>query len=134
MQEGILLAFIRKQLCEWHLGKSTYKKNGYFSSYGYLTSSLTWEMFLNWKLSSHPQILFEEQYFMPKETKMGYWNFNFDYEMVYKKGKENSITNSLCRKYEKEGSLFSLSFKLINWMMLVSSTGPKISNGMKQLH
>jgi hypothetical protein len=34
----------------------------------------------------------------------------YDYEIIYKKGKENVVVDSLSIKYEDEGSLFSLSF------------------------
>jgi hypothetical protein len=36
--------------------------------------------------------------------------FGYDYEIYYKKGKENVVDYSLSRKYEEKGSLFSLSF------------------------
>jgi hypothetical protein len=35
--------------------------------------------------------------------------FGYDYEIIYKKGKENVVADALSRKYEDEGSLFSLS-------------------------
>jgi hypothetical protein len=34
----------------------------------------------------------------------------YDYDIIYKKDKENVVVNALSRKYEEEGSLFSLSF------------------------
>jgi hypothetical protein len=36
--------------------------------------------------------------------------FGYDYEIIYKKGKDNVVAYALSRKYEHEGSLFSLSF------------------------
>jgi hypothetical protein len=36
--------------------------------------------------------------------------FGYDYEIVYKKDKENVVVDAVSRKYEDEGSLFSLSF------------------------
>jgi hypothetical protein len=36
--------------------------------------------------------------------------FGYDYEIVQKNGKENVVAHSPSRKYEEEGSLFSLSF------------------------
>jgi hypothetical protein len=35
--------------------------------------------------------------------------FGYDYEIIYKKGKDNVVADALSRKYEDEGSLFSLS-------------------------
>jgi hypothetical protein len=35
--------------------------------------------------------------------------FGNDYEIVYKKGEDNVVVDALSRKYEDEGSLFSLS-------------------------
>jgi hypothetical protein len=40
----------------------------------------------------------------------------YDYEIIYKKGKENVVVDALSRKYEEEGSLFSLSFLVPNWI------------------
>jgi hypothetical protein len=34
----------------------------------------------------------------------------YDYEIIYKKGKENVVDDALPWKYEEEGSLFTLSF------------------------
>jgi hypothetical protein len=36
--------------------------------------------------------------------------FGYDYEIIYKKGKDNVVVDALSKKYEDEGSLFSLSF------------------------
>jgi hypothetical protein len=40
----------------------------------------------------------------------------YDYEIIYKKGKENVVMDPLFRKYEEEGSLFSLSFITFDWV------------------
>jgi hypothetical protein len=36
--------------------------------------------------------------------------FGYDYEILYKKGKENVVVDALSRKYQEDMSLFSLSF------------------------
>jgi hypothetical protein len=36
--------------------------------------------------------------------------FFYDYDIIYKNGKENVVVDALSMKYEEEGSLFSLSF------------------------
>jgi hypothetical protein len=39
--------------------------------------------------------------------------FNYDYDIIYKKGKEHVVVYSLSRKYEEEGSLFFLSLFVV---------------------
>jgi len=51
--------------------------------------------------------------------------FGYDYEIIYKKGKENVVVDALSRKYEEGGSLFSLSF------IVVDSFKPFAMNGCK---
>jgi hypothetical protein len=36
--------------------------------------------------------------------------FGYDYDIIYKKGKDNVVTDAVSLKYEDEGSLLSLSF------------------------
>jgi hypothetical protein len=43
--------------------------------------------------------------------------FGYDYEIIYKKGKENVVVDALSRKYEEEGSLFALSLLVLNWLL-----------------
>jgi hypothetical protein len=43
----------------------------------------------------------------------------FGYEIIYKKGKENVVVDSLSRKYKEKGSLFSLSVIVVGWLKLV---------------
>jgi hypothetical protein len=38
--------------------------------------------------------------------------FGYDYEIIYKNGKENVVVETLSQKYEEYGSLSSLSFIL----------------------
>jgi hypothetical protein len=45
--------------------------------------------------------------------------FGYDYEIIYKKGKDNVVVNALSQKYEEEGSLFSLSFIVPDWLQVV---------------
>jgi hypothetical protein len=57
--------------------------------------------------------------------------FGYDYEIIYKKGKENVVVDSLSKKYEEYGSLFSLSFIVPDWLQVVRQEwvqDPKISS------
>jgi hypothetical protein len=42
--------------------------------------------------------------------------FGYDYEIIYKKGKDNVVADALSWKYEDKGSLFSLSFIVPDWL------------------
>jgi hypothetical protein len=62
--------------------------------------------------------------------------FGYDYEIIYKKGKENVFVDALSRKYEDEGSLFSLSFILATWLQAVHQDWlqyPKLYSLIQQL-
>jgi hypothetical protein len=45
--------------------------------------------------------------------------FVYDYEIIYKKDKDNVVADALSRKYEDEGSLFYLSFIVPDWLQVV---------------
>jgi hypothetical protein len=45
--------------------------------------------------------------------------FGYDYEIIYRKGKDNVVADALSQKYEYEGSLFSLSFIVLDWLQAV---------------
>jgi hypothetical protein len=62
--------------------------------------------------------------------------FGYNYEIIYKKGKENLVVDSLSWKYEEEGSLFSLSFIFADWFQIVFQEwwqDPKISSLIQKL-
>ena len=40
----------------------------------------------------------------------------YDYEIIYKKCKDNVVVDALSRKYEDEGSLFPLSSPVLEWV------------------
>jgi hypothetical protein len=44
--------------------------------------------------------------------------FGYDYEIIYKKGKGNVVVDALSRKYDAEGSIFSLSFIVPDWLQV----------------
>jgi hypothetical protein len=62
--------------------------------------------------------------------------FGYDYEIIYKKGKDNVVADALSRKYEDEGSIFSLSFIVPDWFQAVCQEwlqDPKSSHLIQKL-
>jgi hypothetical protein len=62
--------------------------------------------------------------------------FGYDYEIIYKKDKDNVVVDALSRKYEDEESLFSLSFIVPDWLQAVCQEwlqDPKSSQLIQQL-
>jgi hypothetical protein len=63
---------------------------------------------------------FLEQHISSPEQQKWVTNlFGYDYEIIYWKGKENVVVDALSQKYEDEGSLFSLSFIVPNWLQAI---------------
>jgi hypothetical protein len=110
MQEGKPLAFTSKQFSKRHLGKSTYEKE----MLAILHVRDIWRPCL---LRKHFQIEIDHRslkYFLgkrissPEQWKRLAKMFGYDYEIIYKKGKENVVVDALFRKYEKKVHLFTL--------------------------
>ena len=40
----------------------------------------------------------------------------YDYEIIYKKGKDNVVLDALSHQYEEEGSLLALSSPIPDWL------------------
>jgi hypothetical protein len=62
--------------------------------------------------------------------------FGYDYEIIYKKVKENVVVDALSQKYEEDRSLFSLSFIVLDWLQAIHQEWlqyPKISILLDQL-
>jgi hypothetical protein len=55
-------------------------------------------------------ILWNNEFHPHSKKKWAIKLFGYDYEIIYKKGKKNVVADTLSRKYEEEGSLFSLFF------------------------
>jgi hypothetical protein len=105
------LAFTSKQLSERNLGKSIYEKE----MLSILHVVDLWHPYLlgKWfQIKTYHQSL---KYFLeqcissPKQQKWVTKLFGYDYEIIYKKGKDKVVADALSQKYEDEGSLF-LSF------------------------
>jgi hypothetical protein len=73
----------------------------------------------------------------PEQQKWVTKLFGCDYEIIYKKGKDNVVADSLSIKYEDEGSLFYLSFIVADWLQVVRQKwlhDPKSSHLIQQFH
>jgi hypothetical protein len=112
------LAFSNKQISEKNLGKSIYKKE-------ILSILHTVDLWRPYLLGQHFQIKTDHQslkYFLEQRlssleqhkwvTKL----FGYEYEIIYKKIKDNVVVDALSKKYEDEPSLFSLSFIVPDWL------------------
>jgi hypothetical protein len=138
MQDGRPLAFTNKQLSERHLGQSIYEKE-------MLAILHAVDLWCPYLLGKHFQIKTDHQslkYFLeqrpssPEKQKWVTKLFGYDYEIIYKKGKDNVVVDALSQKYEDEGSLFSLSFIVPEWLQAVHQEwlqDPKISRLIQQL-
>jgi hypothetical protein len=121
MQEGRPLEFTGKQLSERNLGKSIYEKEiwAIFHVIDLLCPYLLGQHF---KIKTDHQCLkyFLEQCISSLEQQKWVTKiFGYDYEIIYKKGKENVVADALSHKYEDEGSLFSLSFIVLDWLQAI---------------
>jgi hypothetical protein len=115
------LAFTSKQLSERNLGKSIYAKE----MLAIMHVVDLWHPYLlekRFQIKTYHQSLkyFLEQHISsPEQQKWVTKLFGYDYEIIYKKGKENVVVDALSHKYEDEGSLFSLSFIVPNWLQAI---------------
>jgi hypothetical protein len=138
MQEGWPLAFNSKQLSEINLGKSIYEKE-------MLVILHVIDLWHPYLLGKHFQIKTDYQslkYFLEQDissSEQQKWVtklFGYDYEIIYKKVKDNVVADALSQKYEYEGSLFSLSFIVSDWLQAVHQErlqDPKSSHLIQQL-
>ena len=138
MQEDRPLAFTSKQLSERNLGKSIYEKE-------MLAIMHAVDLWCPYQLGKRFQIKIDHQslkYFLekhissPEQHKWVTKIFGYYYEIIYKKGKDNVVADALSQKYENEGSLFSPSFIVLDWLQVVRQEwlqDPKISQLIHKL-
>jgi hypothetical protein len=138
MQEGRPLAFTSRKLSERNLGKPIYEKE----MLAILHAIDLWHPYLLGKCfqikTDHQSLKYflEQCISSPKQQKWVTKLFGYDYEIIYKKGKDNVVADALSRKYEEEGSLFSLSFIVPDWLQAVHQEwlqDPKSSHLIQQL-
>jgi hypothetical protein len=138
MQEGRPLAFTSKQLSKRNMGKSIYEKE----MLAILHLVVLWRPYLLeqcFQIKTNHQSLkyfMEQRISSPEQQKWVTKLFGYDYEITYKKGKENLVADALSRKYEDEGSIFSVSFIVPDWLQAVHQEwlqDPKSSQLIQQL-
>ena len=117
-QQGRTLALSSKQLCDHHLGKYTYEKD----MMAILHAVDTWQPYLlgcHFKIKTDHHSLkyfLEQRLSSPEQHKWFTKMFGYDYEIIYKKVKENFMADALSRQYEDKGSLLALSTPIPNWL------------------
>jgi hypothetical protein len=139
MQEGRPLAFTSNQLSERNMGKPIYEKE----MLDILHVVELWHPYLLGQCfqikTDHQSLkyLLEQRISSQEKQKWVTKLFGYDYEIIYKKGKENVVPDALSQKYEDEGSLFSLSFIVPDCLQVVHQEwleDPKSSHLIQQLH
>jgi hypothetical protein len=58
----------------------------------------------------------EQRLSYPEQNKWLTKMLGYDYEIIYKKGKDNIRTNAFSRQHEEDGSLFTLSLSVPDWI------------------
>jgi hypothetical protein len=136
MQEGRPLAFTSKKLSERNLGESIYEKE-------MLAIIHVMDLWHPHLLGKQFQIKTDHQslkYFLehcissPKKQKWVTKLFRYDYEIIYKKGKDNVVEDAFSHKYEDEGSLFSLSFIVPDWLQAVRQEWLQDPKSLQLIH
>jgi hypothetical protein len=112
MQQGCPLAFTSKTMSERNLGKSIYEKE-MLAILHVVDLSHPYLFGKHFQIKKHHQNLkyFLEHHLSSLEKQKWVTKiFGYDYEIIDKKEKDNVVVDALSRKYEDEGSFFSLSF------------------------
>lgn len=118
MQEGRPLAFTSQQLSGKNLGQSTYEKE----MMAILHAIDTWRPYLlgqrfQIRTDHHSLKYFWEQCLSsPQQNKWLAKMLGYDYEIIYKKGRENIVANALSRQFEEESTLFAISLPIPEWI------------------
>jgi hypothetical protein len=121
MQEGQPLAFTSKQLSKINLVKSIYEKE-MLAIFHVVDLWCPYLLGKHFKIKTNHQSLMyflEQRLSSPEQQKWVTKMFGYYYEIIYNKGKDNFVVDALSQKYEDEGSLFSLSFIVPDWLQVV---------------
>ena len=66
--------------------------------------------------SPYPKVYFGLKSIISRKKKWVTKMLGYDYEIIYKMVKCNVVEDALSRKHEEEGSLFSLSSLVLEWL------------------
>lgn len=118
MQEGRPLAFTSQQLSGRNLGQSTYEKE----MMAILHAVETWRpYFLGRRFqirTDHHSLKYflEQRLSSPQQNKWLAKMLGYDYEIIYKKGKDNRVADALSRQFEEESTLLAISLPIPDWI------------------
>jgi hypothetical protein len=121
MQYGRSFSFTSKIFSERPLGQSIYEKE----VMAILHVVDLWCPYLlgkRFQIKTYHQSLkyfLEQRLSSPEKQKWVTKLFGYYYEIIYKKGKDNVVVDTISRKFEVEWSLFSLSFIVLDWLQVV---------------
>jgi hypothetical protein len=132
------LSFTSRKLSKRNLGKPIYEKEMLAILHGVdlWCPYISGQCFQIKKDHQSLKYFLEQRISSPKQQKWVTNLFGYDYEIIYKKGKNNVVADALSRKYEEEGSIFSLSFIVPDWLQAVHQEwlqDPKSSHLIQQL-
>ena len=112
------MAFTSQQLSGRNLGQSTYKKE----MMAILHAVETWQPYLlgqrfQIRIDHHSLKYFLEQCLSsPQQNKWLAKMLGYDYEIIYKKGKDNSVADALSHQFEEESTLLAISLPIPEWI------------------
>ena len=118
VQAKFSLPFSDKHLCEQNFGKSNYWKE----TIAILQIVETWwpyliEQHLYIKTNQHSLKYFLEQRLSsPKKHKWVTTMVDYDYKIIYNKGRNNVVEYGLSKQFEEEDSLFTLFLMVQGWI------------------
>jgi hypothetical protein len=117
-QDGCMLTFTSQAFSGHNLGRSTYEKE----MMAILNAVHTWRPYLlgcNFyiKTDHHSlKYILEQKLSSLEQNKWLTKMLGYDYEIIYKKGKDNIVVDALSRQNKEDGSLFSLSLSIPDWI------------------
>jgi len=118
IQEGRPLAFTSQQLSGKNLGQSTYEKE----TMAILHAVDTWRPYLLGRRfqirTDHHSLKYflEQRLSSPQQNKWLAKMLGYDYEIIYKKGKDNKVADALSRQFEEESTLLAISLPIPEWI------------------